>query len=209
MDKAREAPTGKAGAAQWEEKSIAPWSLGVPDRDRIPGDTDRDPEADLVADVAAEEEEPLCQDRLDLAAVGRDDSWLLRPEARKQKIDSKGRKAKKQKVEEDDSKKMQTLFSAYSEARLQRYEMYRRSAFPRGALERLMESITGSSVSENVLIAMAGISKVFVGEVVEAILDVCEQRGERPPLQPKHLREAVRRLTSKGKIPKSKHRRIF
>ncbi|XP_031203996.1 transcription initiation factor TFIID subunit 11 [Mastomys coucha] len=208
MDSLGESPTDKGGEpGESEETRATPGAPVAADTEGIPEEADRDGEADLK-EAAAEESELKSRDVSDLTAVEREDSSLLTPAAKKLKLDTKDKKEKKQKVDEDEIQKMQILVSSFSEEQLNRYEMYRRSAFPKAAIKRLIQSITGTSVSQNVVIAMSGISKVFVGEVVEEALDVCEKWGEMPPLQPKHMREAVRRLKSKGQIPNSKHKKI-
>ena len=56
--------------------------------------------------------------------------------------------------------------------------MYRRGALPKATIKKVMQTITGTSVGHNVVIAMAGIAKVFAGEVVEEALKNLEDSGE-------------------------------
>jgi len=126
------------------------------------------------------------------------------------KVENKPEKEKtKEEVEEEERQKMQVLVSNFTEEQLDRYEMFRRAAFPKAAIKRIMQSITGCSVGQNVVIAMAGISKVFAGEVVEEALDYMDSLGESGPLEPKHLREAARRLRQKAHFPKTSKTNVF
>jgi len=105
-----------------------------------------------------------------------------------------GKKRRKELLEYDDRQRMLRLVDAFSDEQVNRYEMYRRSCFPRNQIKRLMTQTANCSVHQQVCIAMAGVAKVFVGEVVEAALQVADEKNHEGALLPSHIREAVRKL---------------
>jgi len=73
-----------------------------------------------------------------------------------------------------------------------------------------MQSVTNSAISQTITIVMAGIAKVYVGELVESARTIMEEWGEEGPLRPKHIREAYRRLKQTGAVPTTKYnKRLF
>lgn len=101
------------------------------------------------------------------------------------------------------------LVSALSDKQLDQYEIFRRSTLPRASVKRLMQSISGTTIPPNAVIAMAGITKVYVGEIVEMACQAREKLNETGPLQPKHIREAVRLMRMKSSVPSTKYKRVI
>ncbi|PAA60919.1 hypothetical protein BOX15_Mlig032859g3, partial [Macrostomum lignano] len=120
-------------------------------------------------------------------------------------------------VEDDEAKaeerkRLQALISHFSEEQLNRFEKYRRAAFAKASVKRLITQASGvSQVSQNVVIAVAGIAKVYVGEIVEEALNVRQRLGDVGPLQPRHIREAERLLSRRDgqSLLPNKRRHLF
>ncbi|VDN05502.1 unnamed protein product [Thelazia callipaeda] len=97
--------------------------------------------------------------------------------------------------------KMQILVANFSSEQLARYECFRRSSFPKSIIRKLIHQATGITPGHNVIIAVAGLAKVFAGELVEEALDIRERMGEEgEPLKPHHIQLAYEQLGEKGKL---------
>lgn len=85
---------------------------------------------------------------------------------------------------------------------LRRYEQYRRSDLKNAKVRRLILAISPTSKpNDPYIIAVKGLAKLFVGDIVETALHAKKTLGDKGALQPKHIREAYRRLRREGAVP--------
>uniref|UniRef100_A0A0M3HYU6 Transcription initiation factor TFIID subunit 11 n=1 Tax=Ascaris lumbricoides TaxID=6252 RepID=A0A0M3HYU6_ASCLU len=97
--------------------------------------------------------------------------------------------------------KMRLLVANFSPEQLERFECYRQSSFPRRKVRRLIRQSTGQNPSENFTIAVAGLAKLFIGELIEEALDIAERLKENDkPLKPHHIELAYESLRRRARI---------
>ncbi|CAH8621969.1 unnamed protein product [Dicrocoelium dendriticum] len=145
---------------------------------------DADRTEEIVDDEDPEEEDEIEEEDDDTESVV---SHLISPALEQER---EMRKA--------EDRKLLALLAHFDEEQLNRFEAFRRATFAKASVRRLMQSITSTAVSQSVVIAMAGLTKVYVGEIVERALDYKEKLGETGPLQPRHIREAFRQLNEEN-----------
>lgn len=100
-----------------------------------------------------------------------------------------------------DHERVQQILNSFTPEQANRYESYRRSGFERSKMSWLLAKVAACPISPQIAIAMSGISKLFVGDLVETGRIVMTERNHVGPLRPCHIREAYRRLQVEGKVP--------
>jgi transcription initiation factor TFIID subunit 11 len=99
-------------------------------------------------------------------------------------------------------RKTQKILSQLTPTQNKRYENYKRSRFLKSKMKSIMSQyIPGVTINESMGVVMCGISKLFVGDLVEYSKIIMRENNEEGAIQPHHIREAYRRLDVEGKIP--------
>lgn len=84
-------------------------------------------------------------------------------------------------------------------------------------IKKVVQNVLGENmqISNTIQIALHGIAKIYAGEMVEEAKSIMiEDEGESkdmkyPPIRPRHLREARRRMIQRGILPNFKPKSPF
>uniref|UniRef100_A0A8R1DJU7 Transcription initiation factor TFIID subunit 11 n=1 Tax=Caenorhabditis japonica TaxID=281687 RepID=A0A8R1DJU7_CAEJA len=93
------------------------------------------------------------------------------------------------------------LLANLSKSQLERYEVYRRSNFKKASIKKLIGDVTGTAPSDQLVLAIRSLTKMFVGDLVEEAVELrAIQHEQDRPIQPKHIKFVFQELVEKGKL---------
>jgi hypothetical protein len=92
------------------------------------------------------------------------------------------------------------LDDSMTEEQFLQYKAYRNTKFSRAEVKKVMKAagVTSQTTSDKVLNVMGGITKVFIAQILETAV---QQAGKDQPLEPRHIRSALRKLRALGHDP--------
>ena len=109
---------------------------------------------------------------------------------------------------------MGPLMKAMTEEQQDRYAAFRRHFLDKRFVKRLLQHLTRQTVTPQIVTLIAGVGKVFVGQIVEKAREVRQERltasangssqaqiSQRQSIRPDHLIEALRRYREEREIP--------
>lgn len=95
----------------------------------------------------------------------------------------------------------QILIANFSVEQLDRYSAFRRSKFTRQVVKNVIAEVTGKVPTDPIAVAVAGLAKMFIGEIVEEALELRDALHEQnKPVQPHHIKSAFINLKNDGKL---------
>ncbi|KAI8904512.1 hTAFII28-like protein conserved region-domain-containing protein [Powellomyces hirtus] len=102
-----------------------------------------------------------------------------------------------------DKEAEKALFKTFTPEQQARYEVFRRSKIEKKAMKKHIAHLTNATLTDTSGIIVAGVAKLFVGDMTERAREVMQEWGDDDgPIRPDHLREAYRRYkTDPAAVP--------
>lgn len=97
-----------------------------------------------------------------------------------------------------DDPAMRQRLANMSKIDLKRVETFRGTKLSKGMIKKFINITIGQAVNPNIIIAISGLCKVFIGEMVEEAKAVQAKRRLTGALLPSHIHEAYRRLAKRS-----------
>jgi transcription initiation factor TFIID subunit 11 len=121
---------------------------------------------------------------------------------------------------EEERSKLSALLEVLSDEELKRYEAARRCSLKLTDVEKTMGLVLGrnskgsaaeivsklqkeipSTFDEKTVVLITGLTKLYLAEILESARIIASEYGHDGRIQPRHLREAYRRMKHDGKLP--------
>ena len=113
-------------------------------------------------------------------------------------------------MSEEDKKRL--LIANFTDKQMERFEAYRRMTVNKPGVKKICNSVLGHSIPQNIAVILAGISKLFLGEVITKALEIQERENKARLILDIHERKKQKReiLNSleRGQEVEIEHRRL-